>query len=49
MANQDALWNEVTRLINEEFVKKGELLTPVLLKQMIKAINEMLTEDDASA
>lgn len=44
MATSDALWNEVVRIINREFVMEGELLTPELLLQLIKAVDEMLND-----
>lgn len=49
MAKQDALWNEVARLLNIEFFENGQPITGALLVQLIKAINEMLTDDSASA
>lgn len=49
MAVQDALWNEVARLANIEFFENEQPLTGVLLLQLVKAVSEMLTDDDASA
>lgn len=49
MAQSDALWNEVARIANIEFFENGQPLTGVLLMQMIKAVNDVLTDDNASA
>lgn len=48
MASSDALWNEVARIANIEFFENGQPLTGVLLMQLIKAINEELTSNNAS-
>lgn len=48
MASSDALWNEVARLANIEFFENGQPLTGALLSQLIKAVNQILTEDVAS-
>lgn len=48
MAASDALWNEVARLANIEFFENEQPLTGVLLVQLIKAVNLMLTDDSAS-
>jgi len=44
MASSDALWNEVARLANIEFFENDQPLTGLLLVQLIKAVNLMLTE-----
>jgi len=48
MAASDALWNEVARIANIEFFENGQPLTGPLLMQLVKAINEMLTEESTS-
>lgn len=48
MASNDAIWNEVARLANIEFFENGQPLTGVLLMQLIKAVSEMLTEENPS-
>lgn len=49
MAASDALWNEVARLINIEFFENDQPLTGPLLAQLIKAVNEVLTDEPTSA
>lgn len=49
MAVSDALWNEVARLANVEFFENNQPLTGVLLKELIKAVSEMLTDEEPSA
>ena len=49
MASSDALWNEVARIINIEFFENGQPVTGILLVQLVKAINEVLTDDEVSA
>lgn len=49
MSQSDVLWNEVARIINIEFLESGQPITGVLLVQLIKAVNEVLTDDDGSA
>jgi hypothetical protein len=44
MAAQDALWNEVARLLNIEFFENGQPITGILLVQLIKAVNEVLSD-----
>lgn len=44
MAAQDALWNEVARLLNIEFFQYGQPITGVLLVQLIKAVSEQLND-----
>jgi len=48
MAQSDALWNEVARIANIEFFDNEQRLTGALLVQLIKAINEELTDNSAS-
>jgi len=40
----EAYWNEVCRILNEEFVSNGQELTPVLLRQLMQAVKEVLTD-----
>lgn len=49
VAQSDALWNEVARIISAEFFEYGHPITGALLSQCIKLVNEQLTENDASA
>lgn len=49
MASSEALWNEVARIANIEFFENGQPLTGVLLMQMVKAVNEVLTDEPPSA
>lgn len=44
MAQSDALWNEVCRILNKEFFDNGQPITPVLLIQCITLVKEMLDE-----
>lgn len=48
MARNNALWNEVARLANIEFFQNEQPLTGLLLMQLIKAVSEMLTEENPS-
>lgn len=48
MASSDALWNEVARIINKEFYANGQPISGELLRQLVKAVSEVLTEDNAS-
>jgi hypothetical protein len=49
MAKNDALFNEVARLANIEFFEHGQPLTGDLLRQLITAVGESLTDEPVSA
>lgn len=43
MAASDALWNEVARIINIEFLSNEQPLTGVMLLEIVKYVSEVLT------
>lgn len=49
MVSSEVLWSEVARIANAEFFENGQPLTGPLLMQLIKAVNEMLTDEADSA